>query len=126
MPTLTFSKREAEVLLHRLTLHDAIAECLTDYDPDHDPVPAFHRDDVEKAAERLERELSTKGTLTIETALDREVIEDVVDGNTFGPGLEDALDDELTAAQIAAWRRTIRALNTKLEKEAGITSCFPM
>ncbi len=125
MPKLDFTKSEAEVLLHRLTLHDCIAEALTDYDPECDPAPAFTRADVEATSARLERELASKRTLTIETDIERAVIEDVVDGNTFGPGLDDALDDQLTKRQIAEWRAVMRRLNDKLHKFAGIESRFP-
>ena len=66
MPAVVLlTKREAEVLLHRLTLHDCIAEACTDHDPACDPAPRFTYAELEASAVRLERELAEHGTLTI-------------------------------------------------------------
>lgn len=122
MPTVRLTPREAEIMQHRLTLDDCISEAITDCDP-----PSPHsQEQVAEAARRLERELATSRTLTIETALDLEIVEDVVDGNTFGVGLDDGVgNEELTPAEASAWRRTMRALNSKLAK-IGVQSVFPM
>lgn len=127
MQPIVITKKEAEVLLHRLTLHDTIGEACTDYDPEHDPTPLFSREEIEAAAARLEHEVSERGTLTIASDAEREVIEDVVDGNTFGPSLDDGVDNgQLTARQAAEWRRVIRRLNDKLQTGAGVVARFPL
>ena len=122
---LKFTERERTVLMHRLSLTECIAEAEIDRCPEDPPSPYTYAQ-VEAAALKLEEELLKNCTLTIETDIDLLVLEDLVDGNTFGVGLEDAMmDDELTLNEVAAWRRTIRRLNSKLARNAGITSTFP-
>ncbi len=124
MVTLTFTKREAEILHSRLSAPDCIAEALTDVYPG-DPEPPYCRADAEVAAERLANELEEHNQLTFSDQVERDVIEDAIDGSTFPYFIADAVQDgDMTKAEAAKWRRDMQSICRKL-KPHGIDARFP-
>ncbi len=125
MPSLSFTKLEIEILAHRLSIPECIAEGLTDYDPADEDAPPYSFDEAHAVAERLCDEIEKHGRLTFNAQIDRDVIADAVDGATFPSLVNDAFDcDDLTKAQVAAYRRAYRSIEAKLAAE-GIAAKFP-
>lgn len=125
MPILYFTPREVACLDQRMSVPECIAEALTDYDPDHDPPPPFKTDEVEERADAMWHELKTTGTITIETDLDRAILEDAIDGSVFGDFIrDDVTDGNMPKIEADRWRRAMKTIETKV-KIVGINATFP-
>ena len=80
---IRFSDTDAEVILHRLGIPDALAEALTDV-PDDCPAPAYSAEDVLEAAGTLERVF--RGELLLArplTPVECDTLADTIEGSTW-------------------------------------------
>lgn len=109
-----FNKQEREFLLHRLEAPEAIAEALTDTDESR-----FSFDQVEHEANLLRVAVEQLESID-STPLQIEVLQDAVDGATYGYVIKDGHDlEQLTSSQYYAKRKAIQTCTEKLNA-AGI------
>jgi hypothetical protein len=122
--TIKLTDNEWEIIDHRLSLSDAVAEMLTD------GLDANMREDereliFEQAQDEVEAlRKSTELTKTIDidalTRYQREALTDCLDGSTFFCDMDDAVfEGHLTKGKAMALRKAGRSLERKLN-EAGI------
>jgi hypothetical protein len=122
--TIKLTDNEWEIIDHRLSLSDAVAEMLTD------GLDATMREDereliFEQAQDEVEAlRKSTELTKTIDidalTRYQREALTDCLDGSTFFCDMDDAVfDGHLTKGKAMALRKAGHSLERKLN-EAGI------
>lgn len=124
MPEIRFTELEAEIMDSRLSAPDCIAEALTDVFPG-EPNPPYTKSEAMQAAERIWRELQTTKTVSISSRVERDIIEDAIDGSTFPYFISDAVeDDDITAAKAASYRRAMSAIEKKA-RAVGLGASFP-
>lgn len=124
MVTVKFTKREAEILHSRLSAPDCIAEALTDVYPG-DPEPPYTHAEAMVAAERMSIEIEEHHQATFEDQCERDVLTDAIEGSTFPYFIAEAvMDEDMTKAEGAKWRRDMQSICRKL-KPHGIDTTFP-
>jgi hypothetical protein len=128
--SITLTDNEWEIIDHRLSLSDAVAEMLTDgldasmREDERELIFEQAQDEVEALRKSLER---TK-TIDIDalTRYQREALTDCLDGSTFFCDMDDAVfEGHLTKGKAMALRKAGHSLQRKLN-EAGIdgTMCW--
>ena len=130
---LHLTKLEARALVHRLSVGDAISECLTDYGGEFEDMNPLEIEKVADAlacrCEQIIEHRARGGKLTF-SMLDQKiataVLRDAIEGSTWGCCLDDMVqDEEITVAERAKHRRAMRNIERKV-RAAGIeTSGFP-
>jgi len=105
----TITPTEAEIILHRLYVPDAIAETLAEDEPN------IATGDINAAIKRLTAYVAA-GILPPELSqTERLVLDDVLDGNTFAVDLRAAVGSEqITKNEASYIRRVCRELPGKL------------
>lgn len=107
--TIRFTPSEWEIIEHRLSEPDAIAEALTDHCDGEDPVVQESPQEVRDAACKMAIE---GPTVMLTTTLQRAILADACDGSTFFASMEDEED----AATTGKWLRHAKAIERKLAK----------
>ena len=121
---IQLTDNEWEIVEHRLSLSDAIAEMLTDdLDPD---MPEDERElifeQVEDEVETLRKTIELTKTIDTDTLTryQREALADCMEGSTFFADMDDAVfEGESTKGKALALRKAGHSLQRKLN-EAGI------
>ena len=89
---------QVEIVLHRLTIPDAIHECLNDTYPDQ-----FDLEDVCTAAEYVAELIREPFDLEALTQIEKEVFVDAIDGSTFTACADGGYDNgEISRQQLSA------------------------
>ena len=123
MTQITFTKRESDVMMSRLSVPDCIAEALTD--TRHEDAPSYSYAEALTLAEQLETELERDNQVTINSDVARDIVADAVDGSTYPYFLYDAVENlDMTSRERAGWRRVLSAIERKLAA-VGIDASFP-
>lgn len=78
---IVFTKTEREMILHRLEVPDALADCLTAELEDNTETPEFER--LHDIAYAMWAELNSGNVLTINTKDQRDILADCADGSTW-------------------------------------------
>lgn len=118
---LTLTKNEANILLHRLTVPDAIADCLLDTEG----LTTATHSEIMNCAFDLQRQINHTQSLTIDTELQRIIIADAVDGSTYFANIEDEIAlGNITHQWATALLRACDSLEAKL-RAIGIESRNP-
>jgi hypothetical protein len=121
---IQLTDNEWEIIEHRLSLSDAIAETLTDgLDPD---MPEDERElifeEVEDEVESLRKTIEMTKTIDLDTITryQRKALADCLDGNTFFADMDDAVfEGQWSKGKAMALRKAGHSLQRKLN-EAGI------
>ena len=124
---------QAKILLHRLSVSDAIADCLTD---EGSPLENVAFEDVQNVGEALAVRCESimerkggKGALSFDLLNQRianEVLRDAVDGSTWAYCMQDMVDGgEMTKQQASAQRAIMRSLERKLQSAGMEDVKFP-
>lgn len=112
---LKLNALEAEILLHRLSADDCIADALTDCGEGERPATPVSYETVREVATNMHNELKQTGTLDLKGSLLRKLIlEDAIEGNTALCDLKFAVGSgQITREQAAALRRAGKSLHRK-------------
>lgn len=86
---MLLNKYERMILVHRLEIPDAILEALTDTAPGDQECP-FAPDDILQTCEMLLNHATTRYLPDVIWPVERAILEDVLSGNTYLIGLDDA------------------------------------
>ncbi|CAH2606313.1 conserved protein of unknown function (plasmid) [Rhodovastum atsumiense] len=121
--TVQLTLAEAELLEHRLSIPDCIADAIGDYREDEDgnevPCP-WTRDQIEASTRGLLAQVESRRCIDLTDDLAVEIAEDCMSGSTFFADIDDAVaTGELTKEQAAAYRSAAKSLCRKLSKAAG-------
>lgn len=120
---LSFTPKDCEVLLDRLSIPDCIAECFLDTHPD-DPPCEYTWEEVEDAASKLEDMIDDLGCVILESDVECDVLIDAVEGSTMPSKMKDAFDEgAITAGQYNKYKRVFRAIERKMAA-AGLEAKF--
>lgn len=114
LATLTFTKNEAEVMLHRLEFLDVVV-CEELFAQDIDPEKAadFASSLVDLIAQHIY-------TFPASTKLQLEVLAETLEGSTFFGDTDLAVDNgELTKQKVSAFRRAANSAASKIEPLLG-------
>lgn len=118
---LQFTKTEVEILDHRLTVPDAVADALAE--------DGFTADDVMDCCDRLAHQFNRgePWNVTYASSLEKAIIKDCCDGSTFFGcgGAESAVaTGELSRGRLLNWQKASLSLTAKL-KSVGIEVNIP-
>jgi hypothetical protein len=127
---LNLTEKEYALLEHRITLWDALADCISDTYPEK-----FTWDETYKVASELDAQLRKQskelGRIEIDvdklTELQKEILQDCIDGSTFFASSEDAVaSGEIKRTQLMAWKKMAYNIEKKF-KDVGLQILhFPM
>ena len=125
--TIQFTPDEADLMLDRFAVDDAMLEALMDYDPEHDTPPPYDRDQIEDSLIKLSRALEHPARrVVLDGEVDEIVLAESIEGATILYRSKDAYDDrELTKAQWTKILQTARSIERKLLKAKIVTTGFP-
>ena len=118
MKTIHLTNTEKEILMHRLGVPDALADCLEE---------GFNPGDVYATADDLFNYLRQASEITVgQSAVADAILQDCVNGSTFLTGdEEDAIvDGTVSRGQVLNWRKAQKSLEQKLNA-AGLECRFP-
>ncbi len=122
---IKLTNNEWEIIEHRLSLSDAIAEALTD-DLDacrtQEAEAKIIYNEVERQVEELRASIEATKTIDIDSLrhYQREALKDCMEGSTFFADIDDAVfEGEMTKGKVKALRKAGHSLQRKLN-EAGI------
>jgi hypothetical protein len=122
---IKLTNNEWEIIEHRLSLSDAIAEALTD-DLDacrtQEAEAKIIYNEVERQVEELRASIEATKTIDIDSLrhYQREALKDCMEGSTFFADIDDAVfEGEMTKGKVMALRKAGHSLQRKLN-EAGI------
>jgi len=126
MKRLELTPVEFEIIHHRLTLWDALADCLADtfewdWQKVYDAVSDF---------EAMLRSAAKSGAVKIDveslSEIEREALRDCVDGSTWFASAEDAVaSGEISRGKLLAHQRLAIAIEKKFEACGLNTTGFP-
>lgn len=101
---MRLTKTECQIIEHRLEVPDCIADAL-----EH----LYSRETIYSEVKKLHQTIRSN-ELTLETDIEREIIDDCLSGSTFFCGAEDAIaTGELSKGQYMAWHKAANSLETK-------------
>jgi hypothetical protein len=113
----SLSPAQADALLHRLEVGDAIAEVLIDSGE-----TALH-DEIWEQTQILERRVRETRRVTFDNELQRLILAEAVNGSTY---VACAISDYQTPLAIARAVRTVEALERKISELIGETVVCPV
>jgi len=112
------TKLEADILLHRLEVPDAIADAMDRLEPETE------YEAVALACERLAKQLRS-GYVEPHDKLERAVLEDAFVGSTYVACMEEAYHDgQLSAQKLGKIKRAYERLGDKLAAEVGLNTAW--
>lgn len=128
MNKIILTPREWDIIYHRLSVPDALADCLSD-DSNWDWQECF--DTVCDMTIKLK--IAAKENGRVEIVLDglndiqKASLRDCVDGSTYFASSEDALaTGEINRGQLLAWTKCAHSIEAKFEAAGLKTTGFPM